>query len=85
VSAPGYAPFEDNVDVRFQKISQVVVRLLPSTVVSNGPGGVVHRRPIYSRTWFIIGAGVAAVVLGALIGNSVGKVECRDGVTLEKC
>lgn len=85
VSAPGYAPFEETVDVRFQKISQVVVRLLPSQVIVNGPGGVVERRPIYSRTWFIVGASVAAVVIGAIVGNMIGKVECRDGVTGNPC
>jgi hypothetical protein len=85
VSAAGYAPFEDTVDVRFQKISQVVVRLLPSQVVNTGPGGTVHRRPFYSRTWFIVGAGVMAIAAGALIGGMIGKVECRDGVTGQAC
>jgi hypothetical protein len=85
VSAAGYAPFEDTVDVRFQKISQVVVRLLPSQVVTSGPGGTVHRSPIYSRTWFIITAGVVAVAVGALVGGMVGKVECKDGVTGRPC
>jgi hypothetical protein len=85
VSAPGYAPFEETVDVRFQKISQVVVRLLPSQVIGHGPGGVVERRPIYSRTWFMVGAGVTAVVVGAIIGSWIGKVECRDGVTGQPC
>ena len=61
------------------------MRLLPSTVVTNGPGGVVHRRPIYSRTWFIAGVAVLAVVVGAWIGNTAGKVDCVDGVTGGPC
>jgi hypothetical protein len=61
------------------------VRLLPSQVITNGPGGVVERRPFYSRTWFIVTAGVAAVIVGAFVGNMIGKVECRDGVTGNPC
>jgi hypothetical protein len=33
VQAPSYEPFEDDVDIHFQKVSQVVVRLLPSREV----------------------------------------------------
>ena len=80
VSAKGYSPFEETVDVRFQKVSQVVVRLLPSEVIGTGKTTVVHRRPFYSRTWFIVGVGVAAIVVGAVIGNSVGKVDCKNAV-----
>ena len=82
VSAPGYAPFETRVDVRFQKISQVVVRLIASDVViGTGKTQTVERRPFYTRTWFIVGAAVGAIVLGGLIGSQLGKVDCVDGVT----
>ncbi len=82
VSAPGYAPFEESVDVRFQKISQVVVRLIASDVViGTGKTQTVERRPFYTRTWFIVGAAVGAIVLGGLIGSQLGKVDCVDGVT----
>jgi hypothetical protein len=86
VQAAGYAPFEEDVDVHFQKVSQVVVRLLPSTVVL-GTGKVdrVERKPFYTRTWFIAVVGVAAIAVGAGIGYSVGKVECINGVTGDKC
>jgi hypothetical protein len=82
VSAPGYAPFEETVDVRFQKVSPVVVRLIAADVIP-GTGKVVpvERRPFYSKTWFIVGVGVAAIVVGGLIGASVGKVQCVDGVS----
>jgi hypothetical protein len=86
VSAPGYAPFEETVDVRFQKVSQVVVRLIASEVViGNGKTTPVERRRFYSKTWFIVGAAIGAVVLGGLIGSQLGKVECRDGVTGLPC
>jgi PEGA domain-containing protein len=82
VSAPGYAPFEEDVDVRFQKVSQVIVRLLPSTeVIGTGVTQHVGKRPFYTRTWFIIAAGAAAVALGAAIGIAAGRVKCIDGMT----
>ena len=77
VEAAGYAPFEEEVEVRFQKVSQVVVRLLPSTVVL-GTGRVqdVEKRPFYTKTWFIVGAAAAAILVGGYIGYAVGKVDC---------
>ncbi len=86
VSAVGYAPFEEPVDVRFQKVSQVVVRLIASDVVlGTGKTTTVERRPFYSKTWFIIGVAVGAIVIGAAIGASIGGVDCVDGVTGQKC
>jgi hypothetical protein len=77
VEAPGYAPFEEEVDVHFQKVSQVVVRLLPSTrVIGTGRIERLERDPIYSRTWFVIAAGVVAISLGAYIGYELGHVDC---------
>ena len=86
VVASGYSPFEDEVEVRFQKVSQVVVRLLPSTeIVGTGRTQEVRREPFYTKTWFIVGVGVAAVLAGAYIGYAVGKVDCTrinpDGST----
>ncbi|HEY5938051.1 MAG TPA: PEGA domain-containing protein [Kofleriaceae bacterium] len=82
VQAAGYSPFEDDVDVHFQKVSQVVVRLLPSTeVIGTGKFSRVEKRPFYTRTWFIVGVGIAAIALGAVIGNAVGSVKCVDGTT----
>jgi hypothetical protein len=62
--------------VRFQKVSPVVVRLVPSTqVIGTGKIERVVRRPFYTRTWFIVAAGVAAAGLGAAIGYSLGHVQ----------
>jgi hypothetical protein len=88
VEAPGYAPFDEDVDVRFQKVSQVVVRLLPSTVVI-GTGKVIReeRRPFYTRTWFIAAAAASAVLVGYAIGHSAGQVDvhCFQGATPVAC
>ena len=86
VEASGYSPFEEEVEVRFQKVSQVVVRLLPSTeTIGTGRVQDVKREPFYTKTWFIVGVGVAAVLAGAYIGYAVGKVDCTrinpDGTT----
>ncbi len=78
VEAKGYSPFEEDVEVRFQKVSQVVVRLLPSTeVVGTGRTETIERRPFYTKTWFIVTAAAAAILVGAGIGYSIGKVDCR--------
>lgn len=76
VQAPGYDPFEDVVDVHFQKVSQVEVRLIPSKeVIGTGRFQRVERKPFYTRTWFIVGVGAAAVLLGTAIGYGIGKVD----------
>ena len=87
VSAKGYTPFEDKVTVRFQKASQVVVRLV---VAAGDPEGVGPprliarpRKPWYSSKWVYFGAGVAAVALGLAIGYGVStptEVECVPGM-----
>lgn len=77
VQAPGYSPFEDQVDIHFQKMSHVVVRMLPSTqVIGTGKIDVIERKPFYSRTWFIVGAGVAAILIGGVVGHAIGRVDC---------
>jgi hypothetical protein len=89
VQAPGYDPFEDVVDVHFQKVSQVEVRLIPSKeVIGTGRFQVVERKPFYTRTWFIVAVGVTAVVLGAAIGAKAGhidKIMCPGDPINPKC
>ena len=77
VADPAYdKPYDDDVEVHFQKISPVVVRLVPSTVVI-GTGKIerVERHPFYTRTWFIVAAGVTALGLGAAVGYGLGRVK----------
>ncbi len=77
VEALGYAPFDEQVDVHFQKMSHVVVRLSPSTqFIGTGRIEQVERKPFYSRTWFMVTVGVAALVLGGAIGHAAGKIDC---------
>lgn len=84
VQAPGYDPFDEQIMVNFQKVTQVNVRLIASKeTIGTGKLERVEKKPFYSRTWFIIGAVVGVVAIGALIGRHVGKVDCIDGATGE--
>jgi hypothetical protein len=81
VAAASYEhPYDDEIEVHFQKVSPVVVRLVPSTqVVGTGKIERIERHPFYTRTWFIVGAGVAAIGLGAAIGYGLGHVKvCHE-------
>jgi hypothetical protein len=77
VAAAAYEqPYDDDVEVHFQKISPVVVRLVPSTqVIGTGKIDRIERRPFYTQTWFLVAAGVAAVGLGAAVGYGLGHIK----------
>ncbi len=76
VEAKKYDPIDQDVEVHFQKVSPVLVHLLPSEVTGTGKTVVVEKNPIYSRTWFVIAAGVAGIGAGLLIGYESGSVPC---------
>ena len=77
VEAKDYAPFDDDVDVHFQKVSPVVVRLVGSSqAVATGRTVTRERDPIYERPWFVVGAGVIVGIVAYGIGHSSGKVRC---------
>lgn len=78
VEAKGYDPFDSEVDVNFQKVSPVVVRLLQSSETT-GTGRVIdkERAPIYTRPW-VIGTAAAVFILGAvIIGWQAGQVPVK--------
>jgi hypothetical protein len=77
VEAKTYDAFDSDVEVHFQKVSPVVVRLLQATgPVGTGKTIHVERSPIYTRPWFIGAVGVGVVALAVLIGASAGHVDC---------
>ncbi len=93
VEKDGYHPFQEKIRVRFQKSTRVIVRLVvdnaPITPVGPAPV-IVRKRPVtrhwYDSTWFVVGAGVTAAVLGGVIGYGLGHntiVDC--GKSPEKC
>ena len=77
VEAKSYDPFDSDVEVHFQKVSPVVVRLLQASgPVGTGKTIYKERSPIYTRPWFIGAVGVGVVALAVLIGASAGHVDC---------
>jgi len=86
VEAKDYAPFDDEVEVHFQKVSPVVVRLV-GTGETIGTGKTITKvhDPIYERTWFIVGAAVVVVGLAAVIGASAGSVKCTRYPSGDPC
>jgi hypothetical protein len=86
VEAKDYAPFDDDVDVHFQKVSPVVVRLVGAgATIGTGRTITQVHDPIYERTWFVVGAAVVVVGLAALIGVSAGSVKCTRYPGGEPC
>jgi len=78
VQAKGYDAFEQDVEVHFQKVSPVLVKLLPSDkVIGTGKTVYVEKNPIYTRPWFIAVVGVSAVVLGGVIGHYATQGNCQ--------
>jgi hypothetical protein len=75
VEAKGYDAFDSVVDVNFQKVSPVVVRLLQSNEVT-GTGRLVEREkaPIYTKPWVIGAVGAGVILAAILIGRAAGHV-----------
>ncbi|HTM21561.1 MAG TPA: PEGA domain-containing protein [Kofleriaceae bacterium] len=86
VEKPGYLPFNEEIEVRFQKTTRVVVHLIVEQIVDpNGNKVVVKPRPAptpwYGKTWFLLGAGVGAVLVGAIVGYKIGHdpiIDCEQ-------
>jgi hypothetical protein len=58
VQAPGYDPFDDQIDVHFQKVARAEVRLIASNqTIGSGRVATVERKPFYTKTWFIAASG----------------------------
>lgn len=83
VAAPGREPFSENVRVRFQKTTRVIVRLTgdgdaaPLLRYQAPPPAVPEDDPWYSSPWAMIGIGAVAIVAGGVIGYAV----AHDSVT----
>lgn len=77
VAAAGFAPFEETVEVRFQKTARVEVRLVAVAGGAPRPPPPPPARPWYTRPWALAAIGVGALAAGALVGYELGHVERR--------
>lgn len=85
VTADDYSPFEEQVIVRFQKTTRVVVRLVkaePVRIVPIVPGNGERDLPPpkrwYNSTWFYVGVGVTAALVGGYVGYQLSKDDVID-------
>ncbi len=76
VARPGYSDYLDQVEVRFEKATEVVVHQRAVTTAAKLE--IAERTapkpidpPAYSRWWFWTGASAVAIGLGVLIGGAV--------------
>ncbi len=85
VEAAGYVPFEDKVEVRFQKSTRVVVRLVTKDAPM-GPDGPVPMRDVesggarhwYTSPWMYVAVGAGAILVGGIVGHELGKPTVID-------
>ncbi len=85
VEAAGYVPFEDKVEVRFQKSTRVVVRLVTKDAPM-GPDGPVPMRDVesggarhwYTSPWAYVAVGAGAILIGGIVGHELGKPTVID-------
>ena len=82
ISAEGYIDYiKPDIEVRFQKTTEVVVRLQERVVAL--PGGELppirkQRKPFYTRWWFYTAVGVGAVLVGYVVGRALVKDNTVD-------
>ena len=85
VQAKGYVPFDDQVEVRFQKSTRVVVRMVTRDAPT-GPAGPIGNRIVktggrrhwYTSPWMYVAVGAAAIVVGGVVGHQLGKQKVVD-------
>ena len=81
VKAEGFMPFKETVEVRFQKSTRVVVRLVTNEADGTLPTLVRKHpapRPWYTNKWVYIGVGVTAALVGGLVGYGLSRDEVID-------
>src|SRR5690606_11250489 len=88
VTAAGYLPFRETVTVRFQQSTRVVARLAAESTPAGADlvtAPVVGKRPAprrwYHSSWFYVGAGLSAALLGGYIGYKLGQdpiIDCTS-------
>lgn len=81
MTARGYTDFLADVEVRFQKTTQVIVQMVvakdPGGPTPVGPNGPPRPAPVpwYATTWGYVAIGAGAVALGVLVGFAIADDE----------
>lgn len=79
LEAPGFTPFATQIDVHFQKTSEVLVRLADGAI--GAPAPPPRGRPWTASPWTWAAVGVSAAVVGFLVGRALVSdhvVDCRS-------
>lgn len=85
VEREGFTPFAEDVPVRFEKTTQVVVRqnaMSPEARRAERRRRGATQTPIYGRWWFWAGVAGSAILTGLAIGYGIpkqGVVDCARG------
>lgn len=83
ITAKGYTDFISEVEVRFQKTTQVVVNLVRAKDPGAGPivpNGTPRDAPVpwYASNWAYVGFGVGAVAVGVIVGLALSNHDVVD-------
>ncbi len=71
VTREGFSPFAEEVPVRFEKTTQVVVRQSATTAKARKQLRAATEKPIYTRWWFWGAMAVSAVATGLAVGFGI--------------
>jgi hypothetical protein len=78
VTREGFTPFAEDVPVRFEKTTQVVVRQSATSKKAQRALAARNQLPIYTRWWFWGAVAVSAVATGLIIGYAAPKQTAVD-------
>jgi len=78
VTREGFTPFTEDVPVRFEKTTQVVVRQTATKISWRQRFAGKNDSPIYTRWWFWTATGVVAIGVGFGIGFGIPKQSAVD-------
>jgi hypothetical protein len=78
VTREGFSPFAEEVPVRFEKTTQVVVRQSATTARARRAMRAAGEKPIYTRWWFWGAMAVSAVATGLALGYGIPKQTAVD-------
>jgi PEGA domain len=86
LEAEGFSPAVSEVDVHFQKTSEVVVKMIAAAPApGNDPRAQAPRR-WYNSPWTWVAVGAGAILAGVLVGRALGSDQSIDcGKSPEMC